>query len=123
MNCKFSLPFPPSANTYYRNLHGRTILSKKGRLYREEVIRQIGTSHDTLTDRLHAIVRLYPPDRRARDWDNFQKAVWDSLQHAGVYQNDRQVRRVFIDFRDYDQSEPARVDVEIGTALLPDRFS
>lgn len=32
------LPFPPSMNTYWRNLNGRTLLSAKGRRYKSEVI-------------------------------------------------------------------------------------
>jgi len=32
------LPFPPSLNTYYRNVHGRTLLSAKGREYKQDVL-------------------------------------------------------------------------------------
>jgi hypothetical protein len=34
----FTLPFPPSMNTYWRNFRGRTIISKNGREFREAVI-------------------------------------------------------------------------------------
>lgn len=34
----------------------------------------------------------YPPDLRIRDLDNIQKSLWDSLQKAGVYKNDSQIK-------------------------------
>jgi crossover junction endodeoxyribonuclease RusA len=36
-------------------------------------------------------VHVGPPDRRRRDLDNTQKALLDSLQHAGVYRDDSQI--------------------------------
>jgi crossover junction endodeoxyribonuclease RusA len=33
----------------------------------------------------------FPPDRRRRDLDNIQKALLDSLEHAGVYADDNQI--------------------------------
>ena len=35
---KLELPFPPSMNRYYRNLNGRTLLSAKGRKYKNDVV-------------------------------------------------------------------------------------
>ena len=31
---KLVFPWPPTVNTYYRNVKGRTIMSKAGRMYR-----------------------------------------------------------------------------------------
>jgi len=36
-------------------------------------------------------VTLHPPDRRRRDLDNAMKALLDSLEHAGVYDDDSQI--------------------------------
>lgn len=42
--------------------------------------------------RLGLVVTLCPPDGyRRRDLDNFQKAVWDSMTHAGVWLDDSQI--------------------------------
>nr|WP_246877229.1 RusA family crossover junction endodeoxyribonuclease [Pantoea ananatis] len=34
---------------------------------------------------------LYPLDKRNRDLDNYQKTLFDSLTHAGVWVDDRQI--------------------------------
>ena len=41
--------------------------------------------------RLALCMDAFPPDRRRRDLDNLQKAPLDSLEHAGVYENDSQI--------------------------------
>jgi len=42
-----------------------------------------------------------PPDRRRRDLDNVLKSLLDSLEHAGVYTDDSQIRKLSI-----ERSEP-----------------
>jgi crossover junction endodeoxyribonuclease RusA len=34
---------------------------------------------------------IYPPDKRKRDIDNIKKALFDALQHAGLYEDDSQI--------------------------------
>ncbi len=34
---------------------------------------------------------MYPPDKRKRDMDNIKKALFDALQHAGLYKDDYQI--------------------------------
>ncbi len=34
---------------------------------------------------------IYPPDKRKRDMDNIKKALFDALQHAGLYKDDYQI--------------------------------
>src|SRR5262245_4389987 len=85
------LPFPPSLNHYYRHVGRFTIISKRGRVYRENVVallRRRGLK--PLSGPLDLVLELYPPDRRRRDADNFQKCLVDSLQHAGVFHDDSQ---------------------------------
>ncbi len=93
---ELELPWPPSTNTYYRTLgRGRVVISKKGRIYREKIvalISQLGLK--PMEGKLFANIEYYPPDKRVRDIDNFQKALLDSLTHAGVWIDDRQVRRM-----------------------------
>lgn len=85
-----SLPFPPSVNGYWRNLPGRTILSKRAREYRKAILALVGPVKPLL-GRLHAVVTLFPPDKRRRDLDNYMKSLFDALQHAGVYRDDEQI--------------------------------
>ncbi|QDU39702.1 Crossover junction endodeoxyribonuclease RusA [Maioricimonas rarisocia] len=98
---RFVLPFPPSVNRYYRHVGYRTLLSREGREYRRQVCALLaGRVGQPLSGPLQVQLALYPPDRRRRDWDNFQKSVWDSLQHAGVYLDDSQVRRAVVEMHD-----------------------
>jgi len=87
------LPFPPSINSYYgRGRNGSVYIKQKGKEYRNTVMiicqmRRIKPMHG----RLCVLVRFYPPDRRIRDLDNIEKALFDALQHGGVYLNDNQI--------------------------------
>ena len=87
------LPCPPSMNTYWRNFRGRTVLSKKGRefkqLVQEYVIdNQVPKFGD---QRLSVIMVFRPRDKRVCDIDNRIKPVLDALQDAGVYDDDSQI--------------------------------
>lgn len=91
-----NLPWPPTLNSYYRNVKGTTLISAKGRLYRgtvrARVIRQLGPGFQPITGRLHVSVYFTPPDKRKRDIDNHFKAVFDALTKAGVWGDDSQVK-------------------------------
>mgnify|MGYP000861819304 FL=1 len=90
---EFELPWPPSINHYYRNVRGRTIISREGREYRERVGWILRQAHvRQLLKNVHLQVELYPPDKRRRDIDNVQKALWDALQDGGLYKDDSQIK-------------------------------
>jgi crossover junction endodeoxyribonuclease RusA len=80
-------------NTMWRNFRGRTVLSKAGRVFREEVqnivvdknIPKFGDS------KLKITMILRPRDKRKTDIDNRIKAVLDALEHSGVFDDDFQV--------------------------------
>lgn len=105
---KLVLPWPPSVNTYWRHpaitdkrgkVHVRHLISEKGRAYREEagwhIKQQLAKlrmlSKVPLKSYVYVKVALYPPDRRDRDTDNLPKALFDTLTHAGVWEDDEQV--------------------------------
>lgn len=95
------LPFPPSLNHYYRHLGHVTLISRRGRAYREAVVALLAARGiKPLGGPLDVAVELFPPDRRKRDADNFHKCLSDALQHAGVFQDDSQVVRLEIWKRD-----------------------
>ena len=94
-----TLPFPPSVNTYWRNIgRGRTIISKRGREYRDEVVGYVANLPRLaiLADRLHVAITLHAPDKRRRDVDNYLKAPLDALTHAGVWADDSQIDRLSV---------------------------
>lgn len=93
------LPWPVSTNAYWRNLNGRTLISKKGRLFKKAVARAVQwhKAAQHLNSRLSVEVLLYPPDKRRRDIDNFgTKSILDALQNAGVYRDDSQIDELVI---------------------------
>ena len=96
---EFTLPWPPSVNTYWRAFDGRMIISAKGREYRETVGDQM-TLQGTVrhfTGKLRVTIEAWRPDKRRRDLDNLLKAALDGLAHAGVYEDDSQI----VDLRIY----------------------
>ncbi len=41
---------------------------------------------------------MFPPDNRIRDLDNYNKALFDALTNAGVWEDDRQVKRMLVEW-------------------------
>ena len=92
---KLTMPWPPSLNRYYRNVGGRMMISRDGRLYRTRVCMELKLLRMTkLTGRLNVRLEFYPPDKQRRDLDNLNKALLDALQHAGLYEDDSQIDRL-----------------------------
>lgn len=86
------LPWPPSANTYYRNIAGKTLISAKGRAYRDEVMdRCLEQRVRKDSRRLRVTITAFPPDRRRRDLDNMLKGLLDALTHGGAWDDDSQI--------------------------------
>ena len=76
----------------WRVFRGRQILSKAGRTFRLNAIAAILEQGKKKFSGLVAVeIRVYPPDHRRRDLDNFLKAALDTLTHAGVWDDDEQV--------------------------------
>lgn len=95
----FTVPYPPSVNTYYRSVimgdHVRVLLSERGRSYGVAVVKAVGgIGH--LEGPLKLDVTLNPPDRRVRDIDNPMKSLMDSLRKADLYDDDSQVRELTV---------------------------
>ncbi|HOQ88260.1 MAG TPA: RusA family crossover junction endodeoxyribonuclease [Phycisphaerae bacterium] len=100
-----ALPYPPSVNHYWRRVGPRTVISRQGRAYRRDVataVRLIDHAAERLplTGPLSVEVVLYPPDRRRRDLDNALKAIFDALEHAGVYPDDSLIEQLSVEKRD-----------------------
>lgn len=91
-----NLPWPPSVNHYWRSIPARrgsrVLLSREGRAYRERVCDQLVAERmPRLAGRLRVRVVLHPPTRRMLDIDNRIKPLGDSLEHAGLMNDDEQI--------------------------------
>ncbi|MFE4112258.1 RusA family crossover junction endodeoxyribonuclease [Kosakonia sp. YIM B13611] len=104
---KLILPFPPSVNSYWRApnkgpLKGRHLISEAGRKFRSEacaaILDQLRRLPKPSTELAAVEILLYPPDSRNRDIDNYNKALLDSLTHAGVWEDDSQVKRLLVEW-------------------------
>ena len=97
---ELTLPWPPSVNTIWRRVGSLTLLSEKGRQYRQSVADQVliqrvaGKLNDS--DRLAVAIEAHAPDKRRRDLDNLPKAVLDALTHAKVWGDDSQIDKLLI---------------------------
>ena len=96
---KFTLPYPPSVNSYWKRTKRGMMRSKEATAY----INAVGwTVKSILKDlplggiegRLSVEIKIYPPDKRRRDIDNIAKATLDAMQYAGIYQDDNQIDRL-----------------------------
>ena len=104
---KLQLPFPPSVNTYWRApnngpLAGRHLISAAGRKYQSDacaaIIEQLRRLPKPSAEAAAVEIILYPPDARRRDIDNYNKALFDALTHAGVWEDDSQVKRMLVEW-------------------------
>lgn len=83
-----SLPYPPSANRYWRNFRGRMVRSREATAYIAEV-QGIMRGRLPETGDVALDLEVVRP-RRSGDLDNSLKVVLDSLR-GSLYVDDRQV--------------------------------
>ena len=100
---------------------GRYLTPKRSRAYKERVglaalhaINRQQMAWKPLTVRVLVSLRVYPPDRRHGDVDNYEKQIGDALQGI-AYVNDKQVRWSPSTTIEVDRERP-RVEVEIREA-------
>lgn len=102
-----TLPFPPSVNTYWRSpnsgpLKGRHLISAAGRAFQNSayaaVLEQLHRMPKPITGPVAVEVTLFPPDRRRRDIDNYNKALFDSLTRVGIWEDDSQIKRMLVEW-------------------------
>ena len=86
---ELELPYPPSANNYWRKFNNRMVISEKGTEYRDCVGRIVAESGLQKINGAIAVKRiLFCPDWRRRDSDNTTKALYDALGKAGIWDDD-----------------------------------
>ena len=118
---KVRLPFPPLLNTYYGTRaivprHGKafasTYISTDGKAYRKAIIDLWPSVGVTFEGRLAIKVVAVFPDNRVRDLDGLWKSLLDSLEHAGAYENDSQIKAESMEQEAVES--PGWVDIVLG---------
>ena len=99
---EFELPWPPSVNHYYRHVGPRVLISRDGRRYRELVTALVNqTDFRPFQGRISLRAEFYPPDKRRRDLDNVGgKVLLDTLQAAGLFKDDCQIKRIYLEMHE-----------------------
>ena len=95
---RLQLPWPPSVNSAYRVFRSSVYKTQQAKDYTKEVcalvkakkVKGLGKA------RVRVAIQAYPPDRRKRDLDNIQKILLDSLEQAGLFDDDSQIDRLEI---------------------------
>lgn len=97
MHYELYLPFPPTVNNYYSKTQRGVYISHKGRKFRamvqDAIMEQMPDVH--INDRMLVEIVLFPPDKRKRDVDNYNKSVLDALTHAGLWEDDSLIDQLF----------------------------
>lgn len=113
----YRLPWPPTVNNVYSVRRGRKLLSREGRLYADTAAMCLyaqGIPARAAQGPLTVTVELHAPDARARDVDNYNKAILDALvrSHVVVDDNRKTIRRLEIEWG-LDDPREGHVLVEI----------
>lgn len=95
------LPYPVSVNNcWFRSKKG-VYLNPKIKIYRHEVWAIMFVTERFNDKKIRLEIDVYPPDKRHRDIDNICKVAIDSLQHAGVFNDDSQVHQLYVEKKEH----------------------
>lgn len=92
------LPWPPSANRYWRYWNKKVTVSDEAKKYKK-CVKQLYYTWPVkhIEGRLGIDIIAFPPDKRQRDLDNLLKITLDSLESTGLYDNDSQIDKIIIE--------------------------
>lgn len=112
-----TLPYPPSANTYWRRNGARYFIAPAGVAFRTEVAaRCLAWGVKPLSGEIAMTVTLVPGDRRRRDIDNVLKPLLDALTRGAAWTDDSQVKRLLVTMGD---PEPKRGRCLVNIMEMP----
>lgn len=107
---RLTLPYPPTANLYWRVYRGRPVKSNEARAYQQGVrFRAAAARAKPIAGDVYLRAVLYRPARRG-DLDNTLKVLLDALQ-GYAYANDNQIVELHA-VRLEDPADP-RVEVTV----------
>lgn len=112
---RLTLPLPPTVNRYYGVVPGtqRRYLTKPAKAFRHDVsvaVEQRKLIHRFEQGRLMVHVVLHMS--RSGDVDNRNKPLLDALQHAHLFTDDKQVKRLIVDVGHFVRGGRCDVTIE-----------
>lgn len=93
------LPYPPSVNAYWLQSGKRKYISKRGRLFKQAVADYVSENNIIKFGgaELAVNIRLFPRSKILMDIDNCCKAILDSCQDAGIFDDDQQITKLVVE--------------------------
>ena len=98
----YTLPYPISANRYWKHFKGRSIVSKEASAYRSQIAAIVGRA--PIDNHVYLSIELLPKltksgeaSKVCLDLDNCLKVALDALQGC-LYVNDNQVRKIKLQY-------------------------
>lgn len=93
------LPWPVSVNAYWGHSRFGVYVTSKGKAYKENVfasVMEAGAPRMPKGARLSVTIEAYGPNQTKYDIDNLQKALFDSLTAAFVWEDDSLVDELHV---------------------------
>ena len=111
---RLEFPWPPSMNSQWRNIDGRTVLAAGARKWKEHAKNSMWGQklHAFGEARVKVTVDLHAPNKVRYDIDNRVKLLLDSLQRLNVVVDDSQVDVLVINRGEIRKGGLAVVTVE-----------
>ena len=84
-----------SVNKYYRTWQGRVLISKDGRVFKNEVDMLLN-NYQKVLGKIKLTLILYFKDKRKRDLDNYNKVLIDCLKNK-LFEDDDQIYQLYME--------------------------
>ena len=84
-----------SVNKYYRTWQGRVLISKDGRIFKNE-IEMLLNSYKKILGKVKLTLILHFKDKRKRDLDNYNKVLIDCLKNR-LFEDDDQIYQLYME--------------------------
>lgn len=109
---RIAIPFPPSANRYWRKFNNRMVISKEAREFKKAVslIFHRGNFFSLGNNLIELNIELYRP-KKIGDLDNYLKVTIDSLNGL-FFDDDKQIKKLTAER--FDDKLSPRVEIVIA---------
>lgn len=104
-----NLPFPPTTNSLTGVHNGRKIKSKRYREWEMAASRVYADLDEAVTGPYHLEITLVRPDKRARDVNNYDKAISDLLVTHGITPDDSLMQSLTVCWSDAQEGPTVKV--------------